>query len=73
MALFTEHYLAIDYGSTQIKGALYQSGPGGTRILRVESLPIVSISSMAHPVQEVVVDTDSDEDSASKTLPGRIR
>lgn len=45
MALFTDHYLVIDYGSSYIKGALYQTGPGGTQILRLESLPVVSIAS----------------------------
>lgn len=45
MQLFSEKYLVIDYGSTHIKGALMQSGgPGGFRILRLESLPIVSLS-----------------------------
>ncbi len=43
MPLFSENYLVIDYGSTLIKGILYQSGPGGKSILRVESLPIVTL------------------------------
>lgn len=44
MVLFSEKYLVIDYGSTHIKGALLQSGgPGGFRILRLESLPIVTL------------------------------
>lgn len=44
--LFSEKYLVIDYGSTHIKGALLQSGgPGGFRILRLESLPIVNLRS----------------------------
>ncbi|MEQ9362931.1 MAG: pilus assembly protein PilM [Leptospirales bacterium] len=42
--LFSEKYLVIDYGSTHIKGALLQSGgPGGFKILRLESLPIVRL------------------------------
>jgi len=43
MSLFFEQFLVIDYGSTNIKGILYQSGPGGKNVLRVESLPIVNI------------------------------
>ncbi|MCA9271610.1 MAG: pilus assembly protein PilM, partial [Phycisphaerales bacterium] len=43
MPLFTEKFLVIDYGSSYIKGALYESGPGGNHILRLESLPIVSV------------------------------
>ncbi|MCR9144563.1 MAG: pilus assembly protein PilM [bacterium] len=46
--LFSEKYLVIDYGSTHIKGALLQSGgPGGFKILRLESLPIVSLPQVA--------------------------
>ena len=43
MAAFFEQYLVIDYGTTQIKGVLYQVSPGGKRILRVESLPMVTL------------------------------
>lgn len=44
MQLFRDKYLVIDYGSTHIKGALMESGPGGGRVLRLESLPIVDLS-----------------------------
>ncbi len=43
MQLLTEKALIIDYGSTHIKGALMEYGPGGKRLLRLESLPIVSL------------------------------
>jgi len=38
-----EQYLVIDYGTTHIKGVLYQVFPGSKKILRVESLPMVSL------------------------------
>ncbi len=41
MPLFNEQFLVVDYGTTYIKGVLYENGPGGRRILRLESLPIV--------------------------------
>lgn len=62
MALFTEHYLVIDYGSTYIKGVLYQTGPGGDKILRLESLPIVSLEDI--PVIENVGPVIIDETGA---------
>lgn len=44
MAAFFEQYLVIDYGTTHIKGVLYEVSPfGGKRILRVESLPMVQL------------------------------
>ena len=43
MSIFYEQYLVIDYGTTHMKGVLYQSGPGSKKILRVESLPIISL------------------------------
>lgn len=49
MPLFTEKYLIIDYGSTYIKGALYESGPGGVQLRRLESLPLVELEAEALP------------------------
>jgi general secretion pathway protein L len=44
MALIARTDLVVDYGSTHIKGALVESNLlGGRRILRLESLPIVSL------------------------------
>lgn len=43
MPLFNEQFLVVDYGTTYIKGVLYENGPGGRRILRLESLPIVRL------------------------------
>lgn len=44
MAILTRKDLVVDYGSTHIKGALVESSPlGGRRILRLETLPIVSL------------------------------
>jgi general secretion pathway protein L len=41
LPLFNEQFLVIDYGTTRIKGVLCENGPGGRRVLRLESLPIV--------------------------------
>ncbi len=43
MQLFSEKFLVIDYGTTHIKGALLQSGGGSYKILRLETLPLVSL------------------------------
>ncbi len=66
MVLFSEKYLVIDYGSTHIKGALLQSGgPGGFKILRLESLPIVSLPQAA----PVPAGTSAPESSGSGEAP----
>ncbi len=52
MAVFFEQYLVIDYGTTHIKGILYQVTPGGKRILRVESLPMVTLQESDAPTVE---------------------
>lgn len=44
MSILARKELVVDYGSTHIKGALVESSPlGGRRILRLETLPIVSL------------------------------
>ena len=43
MAGFFEQYVAIDYGTTLIKGVLYRAATGKPKILRAESLPIVNL------------------------------
>ncbi len=45
MSILARKELVVDYGSTHIKGALVETSPlGGRRILRLETLPIVSLS-----------------------------
>ncbi|MCB1172277.1 MAG: pilus assembly protein PilM [Leptospiraceae bacterium] len=68
MAWFAENYLVIDYGSSYIKGALYEGGAGASKILRLESLPIVSIGS-ADPVALALVREARAEDDAAD-VPG---
>jgi general secretion pathway protein L len=38
-----DRYLAIDYGSTNIKGILFSNSFGTTKILRSETLPIIQL------------------------------
>ncbi len=52
LSFFFEQVLVIDYGSTHIKGVLYQNTPGGRRILRLESLPIVALKPEAQKSEE---------------------
>ena len=47
MPLIQNRYLIIDYGSHSIKGLLCESGPLAERVLRMESLPIIRLESLA--------------------------